>query len=78
MKTELNHGNWHMHLAELIETYQPGDTIVVHTPEQVELGRLAAARMKPGIEVLFEVKTDDDFLREHVIVTGLKPVKWRE
>lgn len=52
-------GNWHMALAEAIESALDGETIEVRTKSQAELGELARLRMCPDKRLTFEFAVDD-------------------
>ena len=56
MKHEVAKANWHIDLADKIETAEDGDTIVCHAEAMVEMGKSALSRMCPEKKITFEIE----------------------
>lgn len=59
MKHIVSGGNWHMQLADVIESAQDGDTIAVPSEAVAELGEMARERMCPNKELTFIVEGEE-------------------
>lgn len=54
MKIKIPAGNWHMALADAIESAKDGDVIVIKSDAQKQLGLSAKGRMCPNKDITFE------------------------
>jgi hypothetical protein len=56
MRTKIDGGDWHMKLADAVETAGPGDVIEVASWHAAQLGHTAAQRMRGEAHgITFEV-----------------------
>lgn len=53
------HNNWHMALADIIETAKDGDTIICHSDAMAELAERARTRMCPEKQLTFTTEEED-------------------
>ena len=51
--------NWHLAIAEAVESAEPEETIQCNTSTEVELGKRAASRLRPGVEFDWRYDVDD-------------------
>ena len=51
--------DWHMALAQILETAVDGDIIVVKNESQQELAKRAISRMRPELKVTFVISEEE-------------------